>query len=278
MTWNGWFPVLRSRDLGRTAKRVTLDGKDWSIERNGSDLIVRPRNGTAPVDAREQDGLIYLPLGMPGPFCPQGTVLPGDHVWHHRDDVVHSPLIDLAENILDTTHTSVVHAGYLRDANERCTVTPLIEAGSDWIAATYPPAASPSGFVSRLMSPGGYQITDRFRAPAIAEVEYRTGNTLAFAARFILSPVTEEKTKVLATLAVPGRSAAARLKLRFIEHLMGKIIAEDKDILRQLSTNTSARREQKRIIVPCDLLRRGIEAIAAGRTPCVTDAHHALRV
>ncbi|EGF89939.1 rieske 2Fe-2S domain protein [Asticcacaulis biprosthecium C19] len=245
----------------------------WRFERDGRcshmPALASPAPAfIAPVQAAEGDGFVFLgrhaaDLPLPiAPLVPGGTsvIMTGQ---------VATTLGDFAENILDTTHTSVVHGGYLRGTDGRQPVTPTVVTGLDWIEAHYPPAATPDGFMGRFMGQGGYHITDRFRAPNITEVEYRQNGRLVFGTRFHLTPTEAGQIRAFGTMALAGQSWLTRAKISMLQVLFQRIIAEDRMILNAVSANRAAFGRTPHYIAPQDVLRAGIDALLRGDSPAV---------
>lgn len=218
--------------------------------------------------ACETDGWIYAACGTPAPTDhPGGPLITDPHTDICIEGHVRAALADVAENILDTTHTSVVHRDYLRAPGSRRPVEATIESGAGWISATYPPGAAPSGWGARLIGAHRYTIRDQFCAPAVAEVLYTEAGRPVFASRFALTPVSANETDVAATLAVPGKGALAAFKLSALRVFFGRIFAEDRAILELIEANRMAHASAPLVFAPQDLLRPGIEAVLGGRIP-----------
>lgn len=231
-----------------------------------------PRIRAQAFETAVHDGLIFVRLESKGEaFIPPPPQR--DHASAMRQDniVIQAALADMAENILDTTHTSIVHAGYLRQQDKRIEVQPVLQCGETWIAATYPESATPSGFVSRLFGADRYQITDRFRAPGIAEVEYRRDGHLEFAARFYLSPLSENRTRIFSQISIHGRSPLSQLKASVVRAMLRRVVSEDEEILGQVTANVQRFGRRPTLIAPQDLLRCGIESILRGDPPHLPD-------
>lgn len=190
-----------------------------------------------------------------------------------RQDVVtiHADLADMAENILDTTHTSIVHAGYLRQSSYQKKVQPEVRCGEDWIEVVYPEGATPSGFVSRLFGSACYEITDRFRAPGIAEVEYRRNGRIEFTSRFYLSPLDDNRTRIFSRLSIRGTSLLSQLKVSVVRAMLRRVVAEDEAILGQVTANLERFGRRPKFIAPQDMLRHGIDSILRGERPTAPD-------
>jgi phenylpropionate dioxygenase-like ring-hydroxylating dioxygenase large terminal subunit len=228
----------------------------------GDDVV---RAHAVGLEAREEGGIVWVRWGAAAPFARRALIDGG--AVRLLSGEAETTLADMAENILDTTHTSIVHAGYLRGAHARRRVQPRVEVGDDWIEAHYPPAATPSGLVGGLIGGPRYEIVDRFRAPAIAEVEYRDGGVTQFAIQFHLSPAAAGSVSAVAVMSVPGRSLWSHAKLMALETMLKRVFAEDREMLGAVARNRAAFEASPALIAPQDLLRSGIESILRGEAP-----------
>jgi phenylpropionate dioxygenase-like ring-hydroxylating dioxygenase large terminal subunit len=275
----GWYPLLRARALRRQPVTRVLAGTPVRLRREDGDILAAEAASGAARRAREADGWIFVAEGNPPTDACSGPLLIAHPFRHtHIDGSVRACLGDVAENILDTTHTSVVHQGYLRQAGGRRPVEAVLESGDGWVSATYPPDAAPGGWGARLLGAHRFAICDRFRPPAIAEISYTDNDKPVFAARFHLAPITPTETYIAATIAVPGRSPVASLKLAALRLFFQRIFAEDRAILELIGANRVANGGAPLVYTPQDLLRPGIDAILAGRSPLVSASRKALKV
>ena len=256
------------------AGRVACPYHGWQFGADGRCEVMPALVGTPPAAAVRafpavvRGGLVLAGFGTHADRPDLPTLTDGPFSSLVVADLMPATVAEVAENILDTTHTSVVHSGYLRRVGKRREVRARVQTGPDWIEARYPPEASPSGFVSRLIGLGPYEITDRFKAPSIAEVDYRLKGRLAFRSRFALVPKSGTETHVFAELSVRGRGVAAWLKLAALRRMMARIVEQDREILGAVSGNLCAGEARfAPLIAPQDLMRRGIEAILRGETP-----------
>ncbi len=266
---SGWYPLLRTRDLGAGSVVRHLSGAPIELARSSAGAASGrcPKSGQSRC-VTEQAGWIFAALGHPETDEPVETELcAGPNRQLHLEGYVCARVSDVAENILDTTHTSVVHQDYLRRPGDRRCVEAQISSGDGWIAASYPPGAAPGGWGARLLGAHQYTITDTFRAPAIAEVTYARNGETAFAARFRLTPAKPGETYVAATLCVPGTGLWAGLKLAALHLFFRRIFSEDRAILELIGANRPAHGPAPLVFAPQDVLRPGIDAILSGRTP-----------
>lgn len=249
----------------------------WRFGRDGGCLAMPALAGAPPTvrarafPAAEADGLIFVRWGREGGAAPEfAPLIPGVRRVRLIHQEVATAMADIAENILDTTHTGVVHRGFLRRAQGRLT-SPRVEAGDDWIEAHYPAHATPSGVIGRLIGGPRYTIVDRFRAPAQAEVEYRAGAMLAFAIRFHLAPTTDGRVAAFARMAV-ARSWLGGVQRAGLGLLLARLFKEDEVMLEQVGANCADTPDRPLVHAPQDLLRPGIEAILRGEAPAAPAA------
>ncbi|MFN3912873.1 hypothetical protein [Hyphomonas sp.] len=275
----GWYPLMRARALNGAAALRTLAGADLRLSRgpDGAPVAADVRTGEHR-PAAEADGWIFAALGGAPARLPARPLLAAPFRALHIEGRVEAGLADVGENILDTTHTSVVHSHYLRRPGARRAVEATLASGDGWASATYPPGAAPGGWGARLLGAHRYTITDTFCAPSIAEVTYTELEAPVFAARFWLTPVSASDTFVAATVAVPGGGWVARAKLAALRVFFLRIFAEDRAILEMIAANRLAHGGAPLVFTPQDLLRPGINAILEGRRPPPANARIALKV
>lgn len=276
----GWYPLLLSRDLRARPVTRCFAGSQLILRRTAEGCIeVKDRASEETRSAAEAGGWIFVAHGTPAAeSSPASSLISAPLSQILVEGHVQATLGDVGENILDTTHTSVVHQNYLRRPGERRAVEAIITSGETWISATYPPGAAPSGWGARLLGAHRYTICDQFRAPSIAEVTYTDEGAPVFAARFHLTPAAPGETYVAATIAVPGAGALAAIKLAALRLFFQRIFAEDRAILELIGANREVHRGGPLVFTPQDLLRPGIEAILSGRQPDAPSRSIALMV
>lgn len=276
----GWYPVLRMKRLHRVPAQIRLGGAPLLAWRSpcGTPQLKDVVTGVAWPCASSAGYLVAALGDTAGPFTPPPPLLPHPHTAAQVDGEVRARLADIAENILDTTHTSVVHQGYLRDASGRQSIVAQIETAPGRITAIYPHGAAPAGWGARLLGANRYTIRDSFCAPAIAEVLYTEDTRPAFSARFSLTPRSDTETFIAGTIAVPGTGPFAALKLAALRLFFLRIFAEDRTILELIGANRAQHGAAPLVYAPQDLLRPGIDAILDGRTPPVSCGRISLKV
>lgn len=222
-----------------------------------------PKVRAAAVGAAEQDGLVFARWGADdGPMAATAPMMTRPWRATLLSGEVETTLADFAENILDTTHTSLVHRGYLRHAGTR-RLAARVKTTAERAEAHLPPEATPSGMIGKLIGGPRYAITDCFRAPAIAEVTYRDKGAEAFAIRFHLTPAQPGWIAAFALMAVP-RGALAPVKLAALRMMLARIVREDEEMLGAVSRNRALFGVGAAYHAPQDLLRPHIEAILRG--------------
>jgi phenylpropionate dioxygenase-like ring-hydroxylating dioxygenase large terminal subunit len=142
-------------------------------------------------DVTPPEGPYRLPhLADPGYSSVQRTfLLPG---------TVHA----VAENALDVPHTAFLHGGLFRTADKVNEIEVVIRRHADRVEAEYLGEPAPKGLAARLLAPRGgvVQHFDRFLLPSVAQVEYRLGTDSHFIATSLLTPVSDFRTQLYATV------------------------------------------------------------------------------
>ena len=112
-------------------------------------------------------------------------------------------LENIAENFLDATHTHFIHAGLIRNNNQRQEITVKITRNAQMVEAVYFGEQTISGLIYQVLAPGCKEVNSigRFILPSIAQLEYRTDKEdyKLFISLF-LTPVTEKITKAYAVV------------------------------------------------------------------------------
>ena len=198
----------------------------------------------------------------PAPLDPfDGTVAD----WSFMTKTIKTRLINVAENILDTTHTAHVHGSLLRKESAQRSLIAKVEEGESFVQVTYPPEAAPSGLITWLIGSGEYEITDRFDAPGIAHIIYRIGGKTAFCAQFFLTPAEAGQTHILGRFGLPRDRVPAWLKFPLLKTYFRRIFAEDEIMLAGQQANLEDFGNQARILIPADPLRAGMERLLNGK-------------
>jgi phenylpropionate dioxygenase-like ring-hydroxylating dioxygenase large terminal subunit len=185
---------------------------------------------------------------------------------------VRSSLADVAENILDATHTHFTHKGILRGLSaRRHKVTVTVTGGDDWVEAVYEGEPRQDGLVSRLLEGDRGKGVGRFMAPGIAELEFWGKNGLNLATTFHLRQETPETVHGLAILSGPKQGYLGYLKAAALRPFFQIALKQDQTILEGARDNATLFGDPRPVIGPLDILRSHIDAILAGKRPDVAD-------
>ena len=224
-----------------------------------------------PHAVREANGLVYISPDAargepyPGVLSGPGTV---SSVVENR---VRSSLIDVAENILDATHTHFTHSGILRGlSSRRYNVKVTVTGGDGWVEARYEGEPRQEGIISRLLEGERSISVGRFIAPGVAELEFWGRDRINLSTTFHLRQEDDEHVHGFGVLAGPVQGGLGYLKAVLFKPLFHIALRQDQTIL------TAARRNRlpnaKPVVGRLDILRPHIEAILRGERPSVADA------
>jgi phenylpropionate dioxygenase-like ring-hydroxylating dioxygenase large terminal subunit len=168
----------------------------------------------------------------------------------------------VAENALDVPHTAFLHKGLFRTGAGNTELEVHIRRWHDRVEAEYIGEPRPPGLVGRLLAPGGGVVVhfDRFILPCITEVEYSLGERSHVVVSSALTPVSETRTRLFASVSfrfpMPGAVVAA-----FLKPLARKIFAQDAVILRAQSANILAHGGEQFVSTELDTLGMGIRRL-----------------
>jgi phenylpropionate dioxygenase-like ring-hydroxylating dioxygenase large terminal subunit len=165
----------------------------WRFDSAGQCVAVPGHPGDVPRfrvprwQVTEAEGAIFVSRGAP-------AGRPYTHVMAGRPTVqrlvksaTRSRLVDVAENILDATHTHFTHKGLLRGlSSHRDRVRVVVTGGPDCVEASYTGEARQHGLVSTLLEGMRVRTVGRYRHPGIAELEYWGPRGLVLATTFHL--------------------------------------------------------------------------------------------
>ena len=251
----------------------------WRFEGSGQCVAVPgligevPRSYVPRHPIVEKDGLILVSLDR-APGEPYTGALAGTGaISMTLENRVQSTLAEVAENILDTTHTHFTHKGILRGlSNRRYRVTVTITGGDGWVEARYEGEARQEGIVSRLLEGERSISIGRFIAPGIAELEFwgRKGPNLV--TTFHLRQDSPDEVRGVGVLSGPRQGGLGWLKAWLLLPLFRVSVGQDQRILSAAHIRRRQFPDIKQMSTPIDVLRPHIDAILAGRRPTVADA------
>ena len=186
----------------------------------------------------ERDGFVWVfpSQDTPDPPPPPELLLvnsPG-YTTVRRELTFEGSVHATVENALDVPHTRFLHGGLFR-SEERVEneVEIVIRRSADRVEAEYGGEPRPSGWVGRLLAPGGgvVQHFDRFLLPSVAQVEYALGDRSHLLVTSFCTPVTDFETRMFAVISfrlpLPGWLVAL-----FLEPIAMRILRQDQEIVR----------------------------------------------
>ncbi len=239
--------------------RFGPDGECRGIPGSTEEL---PRCRVASYAALETEGGIFLSQARP-PEPPVVHPMQGqDIVARVVTSSTRSTLVDVAENILDATHTHFTHKGLLRGLSaKRYKVNVEVTTGPDWVEATYSGEERQHGLVSALLDGARTKGVGRYRSPGIAELEYWGPRGMVLATTFHLRQVTPDTVEGIGWLVAPRQGLLGPLKALAFRPMFQLALEQDRRVLRSAFENA---RGATRMIGPLDILRKDIEAIEQG--------------
>lgn len=226
-----------------------------------------PRYRLPAFRAHEQGGIIYLsegePMGTPPAIDAAGTLR-----LRLMQSAAQGRLIDVAENILDATHTHFTHRGLLRGLSaKRYRVQVEVTGGPGWVEAAYSGEDRQQGIVSALLEGARVRTIGRYRAPGIAELEYWGPKGLVLSTTFHLRQATADMVEGIGILAGPHQGLWGWLKMQAFTPLFRIALAQDRRMLALAAANAGHGPAQAPLIGPLDFLRADMAAIDAGLLP-----------
>lgn len=267
-----------------SAGRVRADGLEcpyhgWRFGGDGRCRAIPGNLGPLPsfnvptLSACEADGLVFLRVA-PGEAPPYCSVLHGEGVVSRRvRSLVRSSLLDVAENILDATHTHFTHKGILRGlSTRRNRVEVSVTAGEGWVEARYEGEPRQEGLVSRLLEGERSISVGRFLAPGICELEFWGRGKINLATTFHLRAEAQGVVAGIGLMRGPFQNGLGLLKAALFMPLFKTALWQDRVILNAVTANAAYFPAAKPAIGPLDVMRANIAAILAGERPPAADA------
>lgn len=250
--------------------RFGADGACVAIPGHIGDL---PRARVARYAAFEAEGAVFIARGAPD-MPPYTHVMAGQSpVLRLVKSSARGRLVDVAENILDATHTHFTHKGLLRGLSaKRQRVQVSVTGGPDWVEASYSGEEKQDGLVSRLLDGARVRTVGRYRHPGIAELEYWGPRGLVLATTFHLREADDATVEGIGWLAGPRQGLLGQIKALAFKPLFNIALAQDRRVLASAHDNARLAGFLAPVIGPLDFLRRDIAAIVAGDPPAAATA------
>lgn len=216
---------------------------------------------------REAEGIVFV-ARKPGPLPYVKRAGEAGSLAMHFENRVRSTVIDVAENILDATHTHFTHKGLLRGlSSKRYRISVEVTAGPGWVEAVYEGEPRQEGLISKLLEGQRGKGVARFLAPGIAELEFWGKRQLNLSTTFHLRQETADTVHGIAILAGPRQMGFGHVKAALLRPFFRIALKQDQDILDACSDNARLFGMPKPVVGPLDILRNAIADIMEGRTP-----------
>ncbi len=265
--------------LGRvTGGRIECAYHGWQFDGSGECRAMPgvvndiPRVRIAPWQACEQDGLIFVAPSRQEASPYSGRLTGRGVARAFVPSRVQSTLAEVAENILDATHTHFIHRGLLRGLSaKRYRVRVSVTGGPGWVQARYDGEPQQEGLISRLLEGGRGISIGRFLAPGIAEIEFWGPQRANLCTTFHLRQETPDQVAGIGVLSGPVEYGLGYVKAALFHPLFAIAIAQDQRILSAAAQNRARFGAPTPVIGPLDILRRSIDAILRGDAPPVSD-------
>ena len=176
---------------------------------------------------------------------------------------------DVAENILDPTHTAFVHPGLLRAGRgDRPTQVTVTASAGGVVEARYRGEGEVQGVLPVLLREQARPLAvGRFVAPSVAEVEFHGPRGLRLVFSGYLRPAKAGWIEGYGVFGLPGPRPWAWLQWALLLPWAWRVYRQDRRMLALTSAHWPGDGSSARRIGPLDLMRPQIEALLAGREP-----------
>ncbi len=150
---------------------------------------------------------------------------------------IEAQLHNCLENFIDVNHTRYLHHGYAR-IDMLSKVKAQIRTSRQLMEVEYLNEIAPGGKLFKFLTPQGEKLRhiDRLILPSIVQSEYNFGTKYKFLAQDILSPLTENRTRVFSVTTFQTRMPHFLFKL-LIAPFARKILNQDKVMLEAQEKN-----------------------------------------
>ena len=218
------------------------EGQVLEIPSEGPEVGVRAGRKLKAFPALEQDGLIWVWLGLEAPGERKPRAMPFYHGDHWRSYYMITPfegdVTDLVENFMDVPHTVFVHAGWFRNP-KRVQGDAVVKRTAESVEIEYLHDDS-IGFAKWALNPDGQPLThtDKFFMPNITRVDYSFGSRRHFVISSQITPVAPGQAMVYTAIAFRFGWLSALLK-PFFQWYTRRVIEQDTAIMRNQTRNIS---------------------------------------
>ena len=249
----------------------------WRFNGEGHCTLVPFHDGDVPkrfvpkMPAQERHGLIFVRHGAGA-----GDIY--TPYWEGSGKVLRqiiptgakTNLLNIMENVLDTTHTAFTHKNLMRGMNEkRQDVVLSLSAKGSGLQLVLSGESQQNGLISKLTENNRTGNTTNILNPGIVEVVYERNDRVNLVTTVFFSPINEDETGGFIVLTTNKTFGLAYLKAAVFLPIFHRIIRQDQEILGASHANWKAFGQPQNAVSPLDFMRPNIEALLEGREPPV---------
>ncbi|MEP3277235.1 MAG: Rieske 2Fe-2S domain-containing protein [Stappiaceae bacterium] len=258
--------------------RIQCPYHGWQFDGKGYCTHIPIHTGKVPMryvrtlTACESNGLIFVSQS------PQEGFEPYRPTWDGRPFVraiikneTKTSLANVAENVLDPTHTLFVHKGIMRGMSAKrsavdITVTRSTGLNGQRVDVRFDGEERQNGWLSRLLEGKRSRSTGMFIMPGIVELEYWSADQLTLVTTLYFTPINEFHQLGFAVLTGAKNYGLGYLKKMVFVPAMRHVIEQDRTMMDESQANWEENNQPTRAISPTDFIRRSIEDILQGKS------------
>jgi phenylpropionate dioxygenase-like ring-hydroxylating dioxygenase large terminal subunit len=251
----------------------------WRFNGGGKCTHIPVHEGAVPnrmvrsLSVREESGLIFVCQS------PQQGIEPFKPTWDNRAKVrsvvqreTRTSLVNVAENVLDPTHTLFVHKGIMRGMSERRSSVDIYVNASEGkdgfqIDVRFEGEERQNGWLSRLLEGNRSISTGTFMMPGVVELQYWAKDKLSLVTTLYFTPIDRYHQLGFAILTGARNYGLGYLKKLIFVPAMHHIIGQDRVMMDNSQLNWAMNGQPKRAMSPTDFIRPSIEAILEDKEP-----------
>jgi phenylpropionate dioxygenase-like ring-hydroxylating dioxygenase large terminal subunit len=251
----------------------------WRFAASGKCTAIPVHDGPLPkrfvpaLAAKERHGLIFVCYDVNAtsePYAPTWDGQPFIRTILQNETV--TSLVNLAENVLDPTHTLFVHKGLMRGlTSARSKVQISVSANDTRVDVRFDGEDKQNGILSLLLEGKRSRSTGSFQMPGIVELEYWSGDKLSLVTTLYFTGQQEHRQLGFAVLTAPKNYGLGYLKKLLFVPVMRHIINQDRQAMDSAQANWEYFGKPMRAMSPTDFMRTNIEALIDGTRPPAAD-------
>jgi phenylpropionate dioxygenase-like ring-hydroxylating dioxygenase large terminal subunit len=251
----------------------------WRFDGAGRCTAIPVHEGPVPnrivrsLAVREEFGLIFVcrtPNRGQEPFRPTWDSRP--YVRAIVQNETKTSLANVAENVLDPTHTLFVHKGIMRGLNQSRSTVEISVTGSEGdsgprVDIFFQGEERQNGWLSHLLEGKRSISTGMFMMPGVVELQYWYNGKLSLVTTIYFTPISPHHQLGFAILTGAKNYGLGFLKRLVFVPAMRHIIKQDRQIMDKSQLNWEANGRPLRAMSPTDFIRPSVEAIIDGKAP-----------